>query len=156
MDKSILIPIIAIIVIFAIFIIECRSTWQYNRSVKHMLKLIDAAQRMDNFNNENSVKTVIYSEKLLNFIKTYTAQITLLRFHQFMDSHKTEKITRMQIKGLIEEIATEVNKGINDDNINYANALITNGFVKTYIIETVVITVKELLSKSIDSLDDIN
>lgn len=153
MDKTILIPIIAIIVIF---IIECRSTWQYNHSVKHMLKLIDAAQRMDNFNNENSVKTVIYSEKLLNFIKTYTAQITLLRFHQFMDSHKTEKITRMQIKGLIEEIATEVNKGINDDNINYANALITNGFVKTYIIETVVITVKELLSKSIDSLDDIN
>jgi len=99
---------------------------------------------------ENSKVSTEYSEKLLEFVKMLTSQISILQFRTFIDGHDMDKVTRAQIQELAKSIAVTVNKSINIDNIDFDSALFTKEFYEGYIIENALINVKTLLQKAIN------
>ena len=83
----------------------------------------------------------------MKYLREFIGQIAVIKFKAFIDSHKMDKITEINIKKLIDDIATTTNKSINRSNILFDNTIITEEFYESYVIETTIILVKEMLEK---------
>lgn len=92
-------------------------------------------------------QSIEYSRNLMKYLREFIGQITVIKFKAFIDSHKMDKITEINIKKLIDDIATTTNKSINRSNILFDNTIITEEFYESYVIETTIILVKEMLEK---------
>jgi hypothetical protein len=99
---------------------------------------------------ENNKSIADYSEKLLEFIRMLTTQISVLKFRTFVDNHEMDKITKANIQKLVAEVAESVNTSINSTNIDFDDILFTKEFYENYIVETSLITIKNLLNKTIN------
>lgn len=91
-----------------------------------------------------------YSQDLLDFIKRFTMEVTVLETNAFFDSHETSMLTKEQIKNLVKHVAKEVNHSLVVSNIDYERALYTKEFIDTYIIQISVNSIKEILDKRIE------
>lgn len=100
--------------------------------------------------NENNRIETEYSEKMLEFAKMLTTQVSILMFKEFIDSHDISKITRINIKELASTVAEYVHASINISNIDFNETLFTKEFYEKYIIDTSFNTIKSLLDRVIN------
>jgi hypothetical protein len=100
--------------------------------------------------NYNTNKCRIeYSRELLKFIRDFSGEVVLIKFHEFKDKVDFTKVNEEKIKSLINDIAATINKSLNWDNINIEDSLLNKEFYETYIINTTIIITKELTEKVI-------
>lgn len=101
---------------------------------------------------DNSYLTDIeYSTKILDYINAFTVQVATLNFRNFLDTHELEKVTKATLSGLVEETASMVNDSMVKENIMFEDALFTEEFYDKYIINIVMVTIKDLLDKAVES-----
>lgn len=92
-----------------------------------------------------------YSDKILKYIREFTAMLTMFMFNEFIDGHDVEKINKAQIQNLISEISNMAYKSINMDLIQFDRLLFTKPYLETYIINTIVNDVKNLWNKAVNN-----
>ena len=100
--------------------------------------------------NENNRIETEYSEKMLEFAKMLTTQVSILKFKEFIDSHDISKVNRIHIKELASTVAEYVHASINISNIDFNETLFTKEFYEKYIIDTSFNTIKSLLDRVIN------
>lgn len=101
-------------------------------------------QEIEKIQKDQSIE---YSRNLMKYLREFIGQITVIKFKTFIDSHNMDKITEINIKKLIDDIATTTNNSINRSNILFDNTIITKEFYESYIVETAIMLVKEMLEK---------
>jgi hypothetical protein len=78
----------------------------------------------------------------------------VLKFNAFINNHDSEKVTRSQIKNLISDTATNINISMIYDNIDFSRTLFSQDFLVQFIINTTIISIKELLDKQLVDIID--
>lgn len=96
-----------------------------------------------------AVKSTEYSNELLKTIRSFVAEIAVIRFRTFIDGRAADKITREQVKNLVDSVAKDAEKYLEIDHINYEILLYTDEFIQDYIVQVAVNSIKDLLSKYI-------
>lgn len=144
-----------IIILILVVVILAASTWFIISSImlRNKLRLLTTQlekmkEETDKLRVDNEFKAVEYSKSTLEFIRDFCIQISVYKFKDFMDGHKIEMVTEMILKGLIKEICEFININLNYDVIIYGYSLYTKSYIENYIIETVVVTIKELFDKA--------
>lgn len=94
-------------------------------------------------------KNIKYSQDVMSFVKEFTIQVSVLRYREFFDNHRMDKVTKAQIQTLVSETAMEVNRSLSLKMINYNITLYTKEFVERFIVQTTMVALKDLLEKSI-------
>lgn len=149
MDKmSIVFIIVAFCCVISLFSMLCVT----EKYIKLRIKSAELQVINDQLKKENDRKGSKYSQDILQYVKMFTIQITLLRFREYADTHHIEKTTKENTKNLIEEISNEVNESINLTQINFEEMLFTEQFVEKFIVSTAIDTVKKLLSDEVDKI----
>lgn len=115
---------------------------QFNRNTMELIALKES----------NKDKSIEYSTKSLDFIKMMISQTALVKFRTFIDGNDISKVTRIQIEGIVSDVATTVKSTINMNNIAIENTIYTKEFFDNYIIETSVYIVKQLFENAINEL----
>jgi hypothetical protein len=103
------------------------------------------------YNSDRS--RINYTISLMKFLKDFSGEITIMKFHEFRDKVDFTKVNEEKIKRLIEDIATTINSSINWHNISIEESLLNEEFYNTYIVNNTIIIVKELTSKVIDAIN---
>ena len=119
--------------------------------VKTKKRLKEMQEEILKLKEEYKSKASTYSNNLLEYIKTFSIQLATIKFHNFVDTHEMEKVTRLNVEKLVEETAKFVKNSINENNIIFDNALFTKDFYDTYIIDTVSICIKDLLERYVEN-----
>ena len=96
---------------------------------------------------------VEYSNALLSNIRELVAEVAVLEFNQFRDSHDMEKITLANIKTIAKDVAEKSIQGLNLESINYVNLLYTKDFIESYVIKSSMEIVKGCLDRSVNPVD---
>lgn len=104
--------------------------------------------------SENKNKTVEYSNKVLELIRSIVGQIAVLKFRTFKDNHDMTKITIANVETLVSDVAKMANNSLNMNNIFLDDTFFTKQFVEQYIVETAIIFIKEMIDKSIGEIDN--
>ena len=102
--------------------------------------------------NENKNKTVEYSNKVLELIRSIVGQIAVLKFRTFQDTHDMEKVTKANVETLVSDVAKMANKSLNMNNIFLDDTFFTKEFVEQYIVETSVILIKQMMDKAVTEM----
>lgn len=102
---------------------------------------------------ENKNKTVEYSNKVLELIRSIVGQIAVLKFRTFQDTHDMSKVTKTNVEGLVKEVAGMANNSLNMNNIFLDDTFFTKEFYEKYIVETSIILIKQMVDKAITELD---
>lgn len=150
-------PVCACIVISCIAICIALICWSARMYINYMvaqkrleeLRIKYREMELQNQEIEKIQKdqSIEYSRNLMKYLREFIGQITVIKFKTFIDSHKMDKITEINIKKLIDDIATTTNNSINRSNILFDNTIITKEFYESYIVETAIMLVKEMLEK---------
>lgn len=145
----IVIPCIAICI--ALICWSARMYINYMVAQKRLEELRIKYREMELQNQEiekiQKDQSIEYSRNLMKYLREFIGQITVIKFKTFIDSHNMDKITEINIKKLIDDIATTTNNSINRSNILFDNTIITKEFYESYIVETAIMLVKEMLEK---------
>lgn len=94
-------------------------------------------------------KNVKYSKDVMSFVKEFTVQVCVLKYRNFFDNHSIDKVTKGQLQSLVSDTAREVNNSLRLKSIDYEKTLFTKEFVDSFIIETTMVALKDLLDKSV-------
>lgn len=150
-------PVCACIVISCIVICIALICWSARMYINYMvaqkrleeLRIKYREMELQNQEIEKIQKdqSIEYSRNLMKYLREFIGQITVIKFKTFIDSHNMDKITEINIKKLIDDIATTTNNSINRSNILFDNTIITKEFYESYIVETAIMLVKEMLEK---------
>lgn len=150
-------PVCACIVIACIVICIALICWSARMYINYMVaqkrleELRIKYRKMELQNQEiekiQKDQSIEYSRNLMKYLREFIGQITVIKFKTFIDSHNMDKITEINIKKLIDDIATTTNNSINRSNILFDNTIITKEFYESYIVETAIMLVKEMLEK---------
>lgn len=100
---------------------------------------------------ERSKQQLTYSKDVLDYIKTVSGQIIVLRFQTFIDGHRLEKVTREKFKNVVEDITKEIHKSIDIAGFNHDLLLYDDEFINKYLIQTCITMCKKML---VDALID--
>ena len=65
------------------------------------------------------IDRVTYSNDILDYARNFTMQITALRFRDFIDAHKVEKLTLPIFKNFASNTASEICTYIDKEKIDY-------------------------------------
>lgn len=106
--------------------------------------------------NENKNKTVEYSNKVLELIRSIVGQIAVLKFRTFQDTHDMTKITKANIEALVKDVAEMANKSLNMNNIFLEDTFFTKEFVEKYIVETAIIIIKQMTDKAVNEMQNLD
>lgn len=128
-----IIIVAGLIVGFAILMTAIERNYRYNE---------DLAKNKSN----STIGSIEYSENVLNFIKTITNSIAVLKFRSFEDNHNMDKITQEIFKKLVIEVAAEVHESIDSSKIDFDKTLFTEKFYESYIVDMSVFAIKSLLN----------
>lgn len=104
---------------------------------------------------ENKNKTVEYSNKVLELIRSIVGQIAVLKFRTFRDGRDMSKVTKANVEELVKDIAHMANNSLNMDNIFLDDTFFTKEFVENYIVETTVILVKQMMEKEFNNMENV-
>lgn len=145
------IVIACIVICIALICWSARMYINYMVAQKRLEELRIKYREMELQNQEiekiQKDQSIEYSRNLMKYLREFIGQITVIKFKTFIDSHKMDKITEINIKKLIDDIATTTNNSINRSNILFDNTIITKEFYESYIVETAIMLVKEMLEK---------
>lgn len=90
-----------------------------------------------------------YSNEILDFVKTFTAQIAALKFRSFIDSRDLSKVTKEQTKKLVDEVARTVKDHLETSKIEQDSLIFSMTFLDKYIVDLSVTAVKDLLRRAV-------
>lgn len=138
---------IASIAGFTLIALSLRSYFTLKREE---LEVQREGNRLMALNDHSSLK---YSEDLLDLIRNIVDQVAVMKFKNFTDTHDIEKVNIPPVKGLVEDVATDVHNALILDNVKFNEAIFTEAFLNQYIIDVAMIAVKQLLSKYVDEYD---
>ena len=144
---------IIIIILFIVWIIAITfNMMKMAHCESKMERLHHKIDTFDNFSNyhQDIISSTESAEKLLDFIRMISNQIAIIHFRNFIDSHDISKVTKANIRDLVEDTATNIKNSINIDDIDFVDMLITEEFLDEYIINIASITIKDLLNKSLN------
>ena len=151
MDIYLLMFIVVLIVLIS------STSWLIN-SIIVLIRLKSNENAIKNIHmqlkDENNNVITEYSEKILEFVKMFTTQVSVLQFRTFVDNHDIEKVTRKQLQQLVSDVAETVHNSIKIDKIDFEDTLFTKEFYESYIVDTSMIIIKSLLDKVIDGDDE--
>ena len=105
--------------------------------------------------SENKNKTVEYSNKVLELIRSIIGQIAVIKFKNFQDKHEMTKVTEANVKALVNEVATMAYGSLNMENIFLEDTFFTKEFMEQYIVDTTVILIKQMMEKTINDIDNV-
>lgn len=144
-DYYMIAAIILLVVIIVIILIAQYIMQQQDQEIKELKAKIES----DN-DNIADIDTIEYSQKLIDFIKSLTIEIAILKYKEYIDSHEFEKLQKTHIAQIAEDTAKSVHDAINFDIIDFDDVLYTKEFYESFIIKTSLASVKSLLEKSLD------
>lgn len=98
--------------------------------------------------NERELKTVDYSNNVMELLRSIIGQIAVIKFRTFQDNREMDKITKENLKQLVKEVGEMANQSINMNNIFIEDTFYDRAFIDSYVAETSAIMVKELFEKS--------
>ena len=149
-----LIAIFAVLFIFSIIgTIICIHIVKIHKQTK--INILEEKENMSKaISKEFSYQSPEYSDKVLEFSRKFAAQTSVLKFNAFINNHDSEKVTRSQIKNLISDTATNINISMIYDNIDFSRTLFSKDFLVKFIINTTIISIKELLDKQLVDIID--
>jgi hypothetical protein len=127
------------------------TLYKYYKTKKESLEKEIEYRRLE---TENKNKTVEYSNKVLELIRSIVGQIAVLKFRTFQDTHEMDKVTKENAKGLVDDVAKMAKNSLNMNNIFLDDTFFTQEFVEQYIVETSVILIKQMMDKSVNELED--
>ena len=104
--------------------------------------------------NENKNKTVDYSNKVLELVRSIIGQIAVIKFRNFQDSHDMSKVTEANVKSLVKDVATMAMGSLNMKNIFLEDTFFTKDFIEQYIIDTTVILIKQMMEKAVNDMEN--
>ncbi len=104
---------------------------------------------------ESSNIRIEYSQSMLEYIREFTMRVASINFRNFMDGHELSKVTKATVSNLVEVTATKVNNSIDLSNINFNDLLFTKEFYNSYIIEISMISIKELLDRAVNNIEEV-
>ena len=102
--------------------------------------------------NENYLDMINYSDSLLKSIRELIASISKLKFKEFTDRYELSKITKEQVKQMVEDTAMDVKKSIDMQSIDYHHIIYSEDFLNEYIIETTIYVLKQFVEETVDDL----
>lgn len=122
-------------------------------------KYTTASNIIDELNYEMSVikrncESPEYSHEVLEYLRSFTVEVSAITFRNFIDNHEIEKITKATMTKLVEDTAKIVNESINVGNIRFNDTLFTRKFYDKYIIDISMISIKELLEKAVNKTEE--
>lgn len=125
-------------------------------SKKRMQEDIDLLKKVirDNRPIMSPIDRVTYSNDILDYARNFTMQITALRFRDFIDAHKVEKLTLAIFKNFASDTASEICTYIDKEKIDYENLLFSEDFLQSYVIWITFNTIKSLIDKSISGFEE--
>ena len=91
-----------------------------------------------------------YSDDLLKFIREYVTQVSIIKFHEYIDGKDLSKITRFNMITLTKDTATEAKYGITDV-LDISYSIFTEDIIDKYIINVSSITLKKLLREAVEN-----
>lgn len=137
----------------------CSIIW-FSITLYHYYKLKHLSLKNDieyrRLENENKNKTVEYSNRVLELIRSIVGQIAVIKFRTFQDTHDMNKITKANVEALVKSVAEMANESLNMNNIFFKDTFFTKHFYERYIVETSVILIKQMVDKAISELNEEN
>lgn len=117
------------------------------RKTEYINKKISKHEKEESLIDINLEKEKLeYSKQLITYIKEYSAQIAVIKFRNFKDTHNIENSTRQQFENLIRETAKEVKGSIDF----YGKTIFTDLAIDKLIIDSIIMYIKELIDKNSD------
>lgn len=95
---------------------------------------------------KNEMNMIVYSKDLLSFTKEFISEIVLLKYTEFEDARDMDKITEINIKNLIQEIASIARKSLDVEKIQFDYLIFTKEYYEQYIVYVTIQLVKKLLN----------
>jgi len=89
---------------------------------------------------------------VLEFVKDVTASTAVTKFRTFKDGRDMSKITSANVEELVKEVASASFESINLERFYENDVLFTSDYYMSYITETSIILIKELLEKAVNDL----
>ena len=147
--KDIMILILLVLLVGVSVWLIISSILSRNKTLALMAKLEKIKEDMDKLELSNEFKVTEYSDSVLEFIRKFCMEVSVQKFRTFMDGHKADLITKSILEGLIKEICEFITIHLNYDIIVYGYCLYTKSYIDEYIIETVVMSIKDLFDKAV-------
>lgn len=101
-------------------------------------------------NDEDNKIDIGYSRKVIRIIRDISIQASVDSFQEFADGHELNKVTKAQIQNLITTTAEYIKSSIDFDSIDFNRTIYKRTYLESYIVNTVVKSLKDLLNKAVD------
>lgn len=102
--------------------------------------------------NRESLLMIEYSNNLLKDIRELIASISKENFKAFIDKYEVSKITKENVKKLIDITCNDVKNAIDYTKIDYDHIIYSQKFLSDYIVNTTIYVLKEMVEETIDIL----
>lgn len=154
MDDTVFVIILTLEIILAVAIIGKTIINYCNLKLKEMElqrtlyeRSIDAKEQI---NDLSIMQTRIdYSKSVMEYIHAVVTEQAIIEFRNFLDSHVLNKVTRLQVAHVVDDLANKVKDHIQLENIQFNDTIMSEEFFMQYIISISVDSVKQLLDKAI-------
>ena len=148
--------LILLIVISGLILITCLIfiilLAKIGKKLDSFRSLIDESNVLKNYLQEKSLedKKLEYSKNVMEFGRNLAAQSSIMMFHEYIDNHQVDKLTRIQLSELIKDISTSINISIDYTQIDFNRTIFTREYFQRFIVNTVVNSTKSLFNKYLD------
>lgn len=152
---SIILGSILLVVFMVVLIVYLLSSSYKNQSVinynnKRSSYINRKTDILDHKELLNKIQTerdkFSYTNEFIQFIKNYTAQIAVIKFRTFIDTHDIEKSTNQQYQKVIKEIAGEVKVSLKYLDIGLI--ILTETAIDKLIVDYSIMYIKDLINKN--------
>ena len=116
------------------------------------LELSSIKKNSDILVNRESLLMIEYSNNLLKDIRELIASISKENFKAFIDKYEVSKITKENVKKLIDITCNDVKSAIDYTKIDYDHMIYSQKFLSDYIVNTTIYVLKEMVEETIDIL----
>lgn len=126
-----------------------------------LYRIMTVMDHYDNYIQVRTLENILHAEKskteysssILKFIREYIANIAMLEFNEFRDSHDMEKITLANIRNLAKTVAEKSRHGLKLDSVNSVHLLYTGESLDAYIVKTSMEIVKGFTERTLDIVE---
>lgn len=106
--------------------------------------MIDQKEYIQKLKTEKEILS--YTNEFIQFLKEYVAQVSVIKFRTFIDTHDIDKSTNQQYQRIVKETAEEVK--LNLTKIDLSILLISEKAIDKMIVDYSVIYIKDLIDKN--------
>lgn len=106
--------------------------------------MIDQKEYIQKLKTEKEILS--YTNEFTQFLKEYVAQVSVIKFRTFIDTHDIDKSTNQQYQRIVKETAEEVK--LNLTKVDLSILLISEKAIDKMIVDYSVIYIKDLIDKN--------